>query len=77
MDFYLAVELINGIIRVPVVLKLNESEVLQNPVLNVTSLYSTRLLSHLLEQHVGGAAELTEELLQVPLSCPGGHVAYD
>jgi len=53
---FLAVKLIDGIVRVPVVLKLNESKVL-------------------LQQHVGGAAELTEELLQVPLSGPGGHVA--
>ena len=33
--------------------------------------------SHLLQQHVGGTAELTEELLQVPLPGPGGHVACD
>lgn len=41
---FLAIELVNGVIRVPVVLKLDESKVL-------------------LEQDVGGAAELVEELL--------------
>jgi len=52
----LAVELIDGIVRVPVVLKLDEPKVL-------------------LEQDVGWAAELVEELLEVPLPGPGGHVA--
>jgi len=41
---FLAVELVDGVIRVPIVLKLDESKVL-------------------LEQDVGGAAELVEELL--------------
>lgn len=53
---FLAVELVDGIVRIPVVLELNKSKVL-------------------LEEHIGGAAELAEELLQVPLPGPGGHVA--
>lgn len=53
---FLAVELVDSIVSIPVVLELNESEVL-------------------LEKHIGGAAELAEELLQVPLPGPGGHVA--
>lgn len=53
---FLAVELVDSIVSIPVVLELNESKVL-------------------LEKHIGGAAELAEELLQVPLPGPGGHVA--
>jgi len=53
---FLAVELVDGIVRIPVVLKLNESKVL-------------------LEKHISRAAELAEELLQVSLPGPGGHVA--
>jgi len=53
---FLAVEFIDGVISVPVVLKLDESKVL-------------------LEQNVSGPPELVEELLEVPLPGPGGHVA--
>jgi len=53
---FLAVELVDGVIRIPVILKLDESEVL-------------------LEQDIGGATELVEELLEVPLPGARGHVA--
>ena len=56
MALYLAVELVDGVIRVPVVLKLDKSKVL-------------------LKQDVSGAAELVEELLEVSLPGPRGHVA--
>ena len=56
MALYLAVELVDGIVRIPVILKLNESKVL-------------------LEKHISRAAELAEELLQVSLPGPRGHVA--